>query len=332
MGEWLAVTVNAPPVSHEAVSSALFELGATAIWDDTPDEAGRLVLKASFGRGDAMRLMMALPRSLRESAKAFGLSESDFSLALELVPLEDYSAAWKAGLAPIQVSPSLVVAPPSWEGDLPGHLGIPPDRLPQVLRLDPGAAFGSGRHPTTFLCLKLLSSLAEAKAAPQRILDVGSGSGILSLAAALLFPGAEILGIDNDPLTLAVAAANRDLNGLGANPGFSGAPASELAPGAYSLILANLALNPLLGLAPTISSLAAPGARLVVSGLVLGQAAEAAGAFQKEGWAWEAHLGQGEWSALSLSLGGPGPKGDPKAPPRELVPEPSLETKPGNVP
>ncbi|MDR2340210.1 MAG: 50S ribosomal protein L11 methyltransferase [Deltaproteobacteria bacterium] len=327
MAEWLSVTLAVPPPAQEAASSALFDLGAKAVWEDVPDKEGRILLKASFPREDAMRLMRSLPQTLREAAAAFGLPVASFGLILELVPLVDYTEAWKAGLEPIMVSGSLILSPSFWEGDLAGRFGLAPEKLPPVLRIDPGAAFGSGRHPTTFLCLRILSSLAEAGDTPGRILDIGTGSGILALAAAILFPEAEVTGIDNDPPTVPVAIANRDLNSMGPMPAFSDDPLSGLEPG-FHLILANITLNTLMLLAPEITRLAARKASLVLSGLIEAQAEEAARAFRKEGWAWTRHLGQGEWSALCLELGGKAAGGAKHE--RVMVPEPSLETRPGN--
>jgi ribosomal protein L11 methyltransferase len=324
MEEWLCAAVKTPPPAAGGVSYFLFDLGAGAVWEDTPDSEGRVVLKASFPKSQAMSLMTLLPRALRRTAEAFEIPAGAFELSLELLAVEDYSEVFRAEQRPIKVSGSLILTPSFWEGGVAEHFGLSPYARPKILKIDPGAAFGSGRHPTTFLCLKILSDLSAGGFSPQKALDVGAGSGILALAAALLFPQADIMGVDSDPDTIEVALANRALNGLPDSVAFSGSPLSSLSPG-YALIMANLTLNPLTEMAPRITSLAAPGCALIISGLLSGQAAEAAAAYENEGWSWRRHLGQGDWSALSLELGEPG-AARPEPPQRSVVPEPSLET------
>jgi ribosomal protein L11 methyltransferase len=329
MEEWLSATLTIPPNASEAVSFQLFELGARAIWEDYPAGDGRLVFKASFPKEDAMRLMVTLPQVLSGVSNNLELPLSSFGVAIELLPIEDYSEAFKEQQIPILVSSSLVISPTFWTGDLASHFGLEGNNLPPVLKMDPGAAFGSGRHPTTFLSLKILSSLKESGHAPERILDIGAGSGILALSSALLFPEAEITGIDNDPDTIPVAINNRNLNNL-AKVDFSDKDLSALSPG-FSIILANLTLNPLVKLAPEITRLSAPNTILVLSGIIDSQARETAEAYRKEGWKWNSHLGQGEWSALSLELNPdkepePETPEPPESPERIVTPEPSLET------
>jgi ribosomal protein L11 methyltransferase len=172
-----------------------------------------------------------------------------------------------------------------------------------ILQIDPGLAFGSGRHASTFLCLRVLSDLADGGFSPRRILDLGSGSGILALAAALIFPqAAEIIGLDSDAETLPVARANADLNNLSPRAAFTEGPVSQLSPG-FDLILSNITLNPLKELALAITELSAPGAKAVLSGLLEDQEEEAYLAYRSLGWEISARLFQEEWSALLLALG-----------------------------
>ncbi|MDR3154157.1 MAG: 50S ribosomal protein L11 methyltransferase [Deltaproteobacteria bacterium] len=342
--EWLQAGLSLPQQASEAGSAALFEAGARGVWEDLPDRKGRSVLKAAFGTADAMRLMAELPLAAERIAEAFGFGAKEISIELEVKIIEDWDAAWRKDQKPVRVSSLLVVAPSFWQGDpAPASEGAP---APAVVRVDPGAAFGSGRHPTTFLCLKLLSALAgDAEglpAAPEhgrpaavprpRILDLGAGSGILSLGAAKLFPEAEVLGLDVDPDTVAVARANAEANGAAAS--FLAGTLDGERTG-FGLILANLTLKPLLELAPEITRAAEGGASLILSGLLADQAEECARAYQRLGWHWLRHLGQGEWSALELALPGgrdgqaDGAEGGPD-PERFLVPEPSLETPPSS--
>ncbi|MDR1039027.1 MAG: 50S ribosomal protein L11 methyltransferase [Deltaproteobacteria bacterium] len=355
MAEWLQAVISLPPRAAEAASAALFEAGCRSVWEDLPDDRGRAVLKSAFDSSDAMRLMTELPLAAERISEAFGFGAGEVAIELEVKLLEDYDAAWRKDQQPIRVSARLVVAPSFWKVDPPAEGESPP----LVLTVDPGAAFGSGRHPTTFLCMRLLSALSEAASGPGgagggtpgggdagggtpggapswsasgrplKILDLGSGSGILAIASALLFPEADVLGLDTDAETVGTARKNAEANGVSKRAEFrSGTLDGELS--GFDLIVSNITLNPLLELAVELTRAARPGASLVLSGLLSDQAEECARAYQRLGWHWLRHLGQAEWSALELALpadGADDAEGGPD-PARELVPEPSLETPP----
>jgi ribosomal protein L11 methyltransferase len=283
------LTLRHPPVAAEAVSGLLFEAGAAGLWEDQPDERGRLVIRAGFAPEDRERLAALGPGWINHLAESFGLAPGEFDFSLGLEDGQDWAEKWKEGLKPVLVSPALAVAPTWWP-----EIGLPEAAV--VLRLDPGLAFGSGHHSTTRLCLELLTELAPGAA---RILDVGFGSGILALAAAALNQAATVVGVDNDPDTLSVAEANAALNGLAGRIDFSDRTLSLLRP-PFDLIAANLTLAPLLELAPLLTSLAGPGGGLILSGLLDSQTREAARAYEDLGWALERSPRQEDWAALYL--------------------------------
>ena len=289
---WLKVTINHPPAAAEAVGALLFDEGASGVWDDQPDERGRMVTRAGFAPEAEAELSRVLPGKLARLAEIFEFPAADFEFSLELEEDHDWAERWKEGLKPIVVSPRLAVAPTWWPDD-----DLPDQRF--VLRLDPGLAFGSGHHATTYLCLALLDEFAPQA---RSILDVGAGSGILSLAAALLNDRAEITGIDNDLETISVALENALANHLEGRINFSGRSLFELTP-PFDLIVANITLVPLIELAPPISALAAKDGRLILSGLLTIQADEAAELYATLGWRKVRQLDRDEWSALLLEKG-----------------------------
>ena len=288
-GPWLKLTLSHPPGANDAVSGLLFEAGAAGLWEDRPDGRGRLVTRAGFAPEDRERLAALGPAMIDRLAEGFGLDRGEFDFELELEEGRDWAEKWKEGLGPVLVSPALAVAPTWWpENDLPAAA--------VVLRLDPGLAFGSGHHATTWLCLRLLADLAPGAA---RILDLGFGSGILALAATALNPAAQVFCLDNDPETLAVAEANAAINGLAGRVNFLVGDPAE-AEGPFDLTLANLTLAPLLELAPILTALAGPSGRLILSGLLATQAPTAARAYEALGWALEGQFLREEWAALVL--------------------------------
>ncbi len=287
---WLKVTLHHPSATAEAVGSLLFEAGAQGLWEDLPDARGRLVTRAGFPTADRERLAQFGPELVGRLAEAFEIPSGEFEFHLELEENHDWAEKWKEGLEPIVVSPRLAVAPTWWpEADLPAR--------EIVLRIDPGLAFGSGHHATTFLCLAHLAELAPLAA---RILDVGAGSGILSLAAAALNPAAEVIGVDNDPETVAVAQDNARDNRLARRVDFSARPLAELAP-PFDLIVANITSNPLIELAPAITRLAAEGGRLVLSGLPENEAEEVYRVYQALGWAGLETARRDGWEARAFT-------------------------------
>ena len=171
-----------------------------------------------------------------------------------------------------------------------------------ALTLDAGAAFGSGEHPTTRLCLRALERLAARR--PRRILDLGTGSGILAMAAARL-TGRRVRAVDIDPWSVRVAAENARRNGLGPriqvrradgwrSPCVRGA-------GPYDLVLANILARPLCAMARELAAGLAPGGYAVVSGLLAGQARMVLAAHRRAGLVLRARLTEGAWAALVLT-------------------------------
>ncbi|MDR0354166.1 MAG: 50S ribosomal protein L11 methyltransferase [Deltaproteobacteria bacterium] len=296
MDDWLLVSLSVPPAAGEAASEALFSVGAGGVWEEKPDEDGRLVFKSGFDQDEEMRLMAVLPAYLYRIAEAMELPLTDFALTMELKPGEDYSETWKQDLKPVRVDSSLIVCPSFWTDDLEA------DENAKVLKLDPGSAFGSGHHPSTFMCLKLLAHLVQNGYLPNDVLDLGAGSGILALSAALLLPEAGIELLDDDPETEFAVAENIALNGLSHRLSPRIGSLNDL-DGQFDLIMANLTRNALLELSRPIGERSRLPGRLILSGILADQAPDVLKCFAQLGFYPVRHLGQVEWSALSLVRG-----------------------------
>jgi ribosomal protein L11 methyltransferase len=173
---------------------------------------------------------------------------------VEEVPAQDWDVEWKASFTGAEVPPFWHVLPP-WREPEPGSKGV-------VLRVNPGAGFGTGTHETTQLCLRLLGELGDVRG--WKTLDFGSGSGILAIGAALL--GAEVEGVEIDPLAIENSQENARLNGLDGRIDY--ARALRTSHRGYRLILANILKPVLLEFAETLVSRLEPGGRMILSGLV----------------------------------------------------------------
>lgn len=167
---------------------------------------------------------------------------------------EDWTESWKANYHPLQITPRLWVCP-SWLA--------PPDLAAVNIVLDPGLAFGTGDHPTTFLCLEWLSA---QDLTGKTVLDYGCGSGILAIAAVKL-GATHALAVDIDPQAVAITRENAARNGV-SDRLTAGAPES-LPPGACAdIVIANILARPLVELAPALKARVKPDGRLALSGML----------------------------------------------------------------
>ena len=183
------------------------------------------------------------------------------------------------------------------------HFHGPPPPSVWALKIDAGAAFGTGRHQTTLGCLLEIDSLRRRRRFG-RVLDMGAGTGILGLAAARA--GARrVLAVDNDPVAVRVAVENARNNGLAARVRAVGGDGYRRRPLAksrrcFDLVLANILSRPLQRMAPGLKRVLRPGGRAVLSGLLRSQQAEVLAAHRAQGLILEARMTLGEWSVLRL--------------------------------
>jgi ribosomal protein L11 methyltransferase len=197
---------------------------------------------------------------------------------------------------PVRVSERIVLSPPDRE--------VPQGPGDIVVRLRPGAAFGVGRHPTTRLALRGIEfALRREAAAPwrtgSRVLDIGTGSGVLAIAAVKL--GIENgVGLDIDPCAVAEASHNVRLNGLAGRIEISDRGLEGL-DGLFSLVVANLRLPTLARLAAPIAALAMPGAALVVSGVQQEEQAAVVAAYGRQRFECVWSVAEDRWVGLVLN-------------------------------
>jgi len=274
----------------EALTHFLFECGAGAVIEE--DDGNEKIVRAGFDpASDPADLQGRLEAFLLRLAMLFDLPFCPVATWRQ-TPAGDWAESWKKGLAPVEIGRRLVIRP-SWCEYAAGSGQT-------VLTLDPGLAFGTGHHETTFLCLEAIEAFFDKPGrASARVLDVGAGSGILALAAAALGEG-PVLAVDNDPEVLPVAAENLRLNNL-AHRVVLVASGPESVQGDFDLVLANLHQTVLLHLAPVLAARTAPGGRLVLSGLLLPQVEEVARIYDQAGMVEVARKIKGEWAALTFT-------------------------------
>ena len=178
----------------------------------------------------------------------------DYTAEMEKVEQEDWQNGWRKYYHPMEIGRRLAVVP-SWQE-------YETDRIKLVL--DPGLAFGTGGHETTSLCLEALDRLVKGG---ERVLDIGTGSGILAIAA-LKLGAAEAEGVDIDPVAVRTAGENAALNGVADQLTVLVGDLSDKASGKYQIITANIVANAILSLAPAVPGLMAEGGVFIASGII----------------------------------------------------------------
>jgi ribosomal protein L11 methyltransferase len=208
-----------------------------------------------------------------------------------VVPDQDWGEVWKRGLEPLVIGRAFVR--PSWIA-----AEAPPGMAEIVL--DPGMAFGTGTHPTTSLCLAALSDLLAARPGA-RVLDVGTGSGLLAIAAKKLGAG-QVAGNDDDPIAVRVARENAALNGVDLDLNERDVGAQR---GPFDLVLANILANTLVELAPALAAQLAPGGVVLLSGILTPQEEEVRSAYLAAGLSPlpAGDRRHAEWSLLAMVKG-----------------------------
>jgi len=193
--------------------------------------------------------------------RALGSDADAAELKIETIEDRDWVRAWMDDFKPMRFGTRLWICPSVYQ---------PPEPDAVNIMLDPGLAFGTGTHPTTALCLRWLDAHPPAH---KQVIDYGCGSGVLAIAA-LLLKASRVTAVDNDPQALQASHDNAlrnqvtDRLDVCAPPGLD----NKLSEQKVDLLIANILAGPLQELAPVLARLLKPGARLVLSGILLEQA------------------------------------------------------------
>lgn len=277
------VMVRVPREALELAQLRLWELGATGL-----EERDETTIVREPGDGD----VFVYAAFDGEAAARHALTElsQDYAAELVHVPHENWATEWRRGFGPQRIGSRLLLHP-SWEqvDEKPGDV---------VLTIDPENAFGSGDHETTRLVLGFLDARVKGG---ERILDVGCGSGILSIAAIRL-GAASSVAIDIEEDAVVVSERNAALNGVSDAIEASARPLEDI-EGTYDLVLANIETRVLVHMPDALEARTAPGGTLMLSGILRKereQILEAYRAMQVEELAEE-----GEWCAMVLRRGAP---------------------------
>jgi ribosomal protein L11 methyltransferase len=260
--------------------------------EEVLDDATRWRLDAYF-EGEPSPQALAVIASLAPGA---GVAPT-----VERLADEDWVTLSQAGLAPLHVGRFFV------------HTGdATPPAGTRGFAIAAGRAFGTGHHETTSGCLAMLDALGSGGTRFDKVIDIGTGTGLLAFAAVELWPMADVTATDIDPVAIEVTRDNAAANDIEIGidigevslivaDGTLDPRIVQWAP--YDLVIANILAGPLVSMAPELASIAAPGATIVLAGLLETQRAQVVAAYRACGCMLEAVDRRGDWSVLRLTAG-----------------------------
>lgn len=275
-----ALAEDCEGLEPEPVGSGIFEIeDGSNRWEvglyftEAPDEVALALMAAAHG------------------AQPFAISE---------LPDVDWVAHVRRELTPVRAGRFFVYG--SHDADQ-----VPDDEGIEALCIEAAMAFGTGHHNTTKGCLEALDRLATGGFQAQRIADIGAGTAVLAMGAARIWP-VTVIASDIDPVAVDTAAANVLANGLDGRvicieaAGFDHPMLEQAAP--FDLVLANILKQPLIDLTGDMERSVAAGGKIILSGILTGQAEEVIAAYEDAGFTLDRRDDLGEWSALTLTRKG----------------------------
>lgn len=254
---WLLVEFDVES-EHEEMASWLMihKLGANGCQLLASTEPHKTTVQASF---EPTKLSEDDLSPVNAALDEYGLGGSVRSLRIKTVQEEDWLAEWKRGFRPLPIGDRFLICPPWLEEELSAE-----QRARHVILIEPGLAFGTGFHATTQFCLQALETIAN----PSRVLDVGTGSGILAIGTAMLRPEADITAVEIDPEACKVARENFRLNKVEDRVKLLEGEPDKLQSQRYDLILSNLTCEDNVALLPEYMTMLNRGGQIVMSGIL----------------------------------------------------------------
>jgi ribosomal protein L11 methyltransferase len=288
MSGWLCIEVVCEADVSEHLAMEIAELFGTSV--EAQGDGVRFYLENErWPEGEA-----ELQGVIKEFEKTFPPKDRISYTAQPFVDM-DWADRWKAYFKPLRVGEHLLVCP-TWER-------VDPDPLDRIILMDPGRAFGTGHHETTRLCMEWLEEWTKDKenSSAGSLLDVGTGSGILAMTAALLGFN-RIIGVDNDPEAIEVAEENVELNRLSEKVHLMDGSIADIDE-RFDVVLSNIQALPLIEMASEMAQRLKISGRLVLSGILVEQKEEVRAAYEAEGLRFLGSRDAGEWCLLVFEKG-----------------------------
>lgn len=290
--KWLQITVNADPALIEPISDFLVGVlgaGVEAAAIDEPDYGtiNGYIQEPDPDPAEIENILDRVTAYLEELQQIFNVAAP--TVTSKIIDDQDWGKSWKEHFTPFAIVPDLVIVP-TWEEYSPQESEL-------VITMDPGMAFGTGHHATTSLTLEFIRDTLSGDEGQQTLLDVGTGTGILGMAA-VLYGAKEVRATDNDPEAVRAARENVELNGMADKMDISLAPLEEIVE-SQDIVVANIVHDVLITMADDLVRLTKEGGHLILSGLLAGEQLEnISRVFSEKGLAPAGEKIRDEWSAI----------------------------------
>jgi ribosomal protein L11 methyltransferase len=292
---WWEIKVYCNPELEELVFWRLEKFGSRGV---STQVKGRSILVCGYVPASEIQLLdlSALSLWLRQDALC---AEMPLPVTQwRLIDEEDWASSWKQYWQPQEIGEMFLVYP-AW-------LALPDQTNRLIMRLDPGAAFGTGTHPTTQLCLESLEMRIGSDSPDQVVADIGCGSGILSIGAIML--GAQkVYGVDIDPVAIKVARTNQELNQIGSDRIiFEKGTLETLITSLHEPvdgIVCNILAEVIVDLIPEMNAIVKPTTWGILSGILLEQVKPVADALEQNGWLIAALWKRQDWCCFNVRRG-----------------------------
>ena len=293
---WVEITVEASARVAEAVSAILQELRSGGFIEERP-ASDRCRFRCYLPPSRVLDVTLRGLRARVRGLTAFGLEPGRVRVSHRAVAARRWATAWRRHVRPVRVGRLFVR--PSWV-----RTAAPARSL--VIEIDPGMAFGTGLHPSTRLCLRaMLRAVPSARDGAARVVfDVGTGSGILAIAAARLGAG-RVVAVDEDPVAVGVARENVRRNGVASRVRVIRGDGLRRVARRADVIVANIVADVIVPMLPDLRAHLEPGGVCVGSGLVVDRVADVLRAAAAAGLDHRRTLAEGEWRAVVLQAPGP---------------------------
>ncbi len=291
MKVWHALEVELDKAAEQAVTPQLWNAGTTGI-EVSEDSPQQITLRAYFDSAPDIEKIRA------EIVRALGfisLPEAALHrINTMTIADQDWLTEWKKGYEPVEVGARLLVTP-SWKREQVANT----ERL--IIQIDPGMAFGTGTHETTRGCLELLEKYWPPKNNEHpALLDVGTGTGILAMAAHKLCPTARVVGFDVDPEAITVAEENADINGLSDALELEVNKLSFYRGQEFDVVVANLTADVITNLSVELNNVIKGQGTLIVSGILREQSDEVLTLLSRCSFDLLESKPDGEWVTFAL--------------------------------
>ncbi|HEY9681820.1 MAG TPA: 50S ribosomal protein L11 methyltransferase [Oculatellaceae cyanobacterium] len=290
--KWATLEFEISAEHEDMASWLMIHNGATGCEVKQAGEC-RLLLQATF---PSAAISDDELKRLESAMEEYGLSSSLRSLKVSQVEEQDWLERWKQGFQPFTIGKKLGICPPWLKSEF--EAGAYPELAGRhVIFIEPGMAFGTGLHATTQYCM----SAIEREQTIEEALDVGTGSGILAIAATILNPSCRVLAIDNDPESVRTSKHNCELNGVSARVQNELGTTEIVTERQYKHIFSNMTCEDIIALLPEYERLLIPGGVVFCAGVLTEKLHLLEDALASRGWKILQTEQNGAWTGLTVS-------------------------------